>query len=124
MIPLTFVGAESSLIPSLIARLSTSPLNHAQSISKSFIISADMGHAVHPNYSKKHEDGHRPKINEGVVIKTNAKQRYATDAVGTFLVRQLIAKKGGKVQDFEIRNDMPCGSTVGRKCIVDVIVHS
>jgi hypothetical protein len=40
------------------------------------------------------------------VIKTNAKQRYASDAIGTFVVKQLIEKKGGKVQEFEVRNDM------------------
>lgn len=45
-------------------------------------------------------------MNGGVVIKTNAKQRYATDAVTTFIVKQLVAKRGGKVQEFEVRNDM------------------
>jgi len=52
-------------------------------------------------------------MNGGIVIKTNAKQRYASDAAGTFLVKQLVERKGGKVQEFEVRNDMPCGSTVG-----------
>ena len=45
-------------------------------------------------------------MNGGVVIKTNAKQRYASDAIGTFIVKQLIEAKGGKVQEFEVRNDM------------------
>ena len=45
-------------------------------------------------------------MNEGIVIKTNAKQRYATDAIGTFLVKKLVESKGGKVQEFEVRNDM------------------
>jgi hypothetical protein len=65
-----------------------------------------MGHAVHPNYTSKHQDDHKPSMNGGVVIKTNAKQRYATDAVTSFLVKQLIERKGGKVQEFEVRNDM------------------
>jgi len=106
-------GAESSLIPSLLQRLSPTPALFAQSIAKSLLISADMGHAVHPNYSSKHEDNHRPRMNGGIVVKTNAKQRYASDAVGTFLVKKLLDKKGGKVQEFEVRNDMACGSTVG-----------
>ncbi|OJT10211.1 Aspartyl aminopeptidase [Trametes pubescens] len=106
-------GAESSLIPSLLQRLSPSPAAYAQSIARSFLISADMGHAVHPNYTSKHEDNHTPHINEGVVIKTNAKQRYASDAIGSFIVKKLIEKKGGKVQEYEVRNDMACGSTVG-----------
>ncbi|KAG9104731.1 hypothetical protein FRC06_011625 [Ceratobasidium sp. 370] len=106
-------GAESSLLPSLFQRLSPSPAAHAQSIAQSFLVSADMGHAVHPNYTSSHEEVHRPEINGGLVLKTNAKQRYATDAIGTFLIRKLVEKKGGRIQEFEVRNDMACGSTVG-----------
>jgi aspartyl aminopeptidase len=90
-----------------------------------------MGHAIHPNYKSKHEELHRPKMNGGIIIKTNAKQRYASDAVTSFIVKQLVERKGGKVQEFEVRNDMytlsssffhiklinhsyrACGSTVG-----------
>ncbi|KAJ7499021.1 aspartyl aminopeptidase [Mycena latifolia] len=93
-------GAESSLLPSLINRLSPSASANAQSISKSFLVSADMGHALHPNFTSKHEDNHKPSMNGGVVIKTNAKQRYASDAVTSFM-------------EYEVRNDMACGSTVG-----------
>lgn len=122
-------GAESSLIPSLLQRLSPTPGLYSQSIARSFLVSADMGHAVHPNYSSKHQDNHRPVINGGMVIKTNAKQRYATDAVSTFLFKKIVERKGGNVQEFEVRNDMwvsfehlcpsvpklsrSCGSTVG-----------
>ncbi|KAJ7744544.1 aspartyl aminopeptidase [Mycena maculata] len=106
-------GAESSLLPSLISRLSPIASAYSQSIAKSFLVSADMGHAIHPNYTSKHEDNHKPAMNGGVVIKTNAKQRYASDAVTTFIVKQLIERKGGKVQEYEVRNDMACGSTVG-----------
>jgi len=106
-------GAASSLIPTLLNRLSPTPAALAQSIARSFLISADMGHALHPNYAGKHEDNHKPIMNEGIVIKTNAKQRYASDAVTSFVVKRLVEKKGGKVQEFEVRNDIPCGSTVG-----------
>ncbi|KAG9317570.1 peptidase M18 [Chiua virens] len=106
-------GAESSLIPSLLERLSPTPALHSQSVARSFLVSADMGHAVHPNYASKHEENHRPQINGGIVVKTNAKQRYASDAIGTFLFKKVVERKGGKVQEFEVRNDMPCGSTVG-----------
>jgi len=74
-----------------------------------------MSHGVHPNYASKHQDEHKPKLNGGVVIKLNAKQRYATDVTGAFLIRQLAALKKRTCQDFEIRNDIPCGSTVGRE---------
>jgi aspartyl aminopeptidase len=45
-------------------------------------------------------------MNEGIIIKTNAKQRYASDAITSFIVKQLVERKGGKVQEFEVRNDM------------------
>ncbi|KAF8842253.1 peptidase M18, aminopeptidase I [Paxillus ammoniavirescens] len=106
-------GAESSLIPSLLQRLSPTPALHSQSVARSFLVSADMGHAVHPNYASKHEENHRPHINGGMIIKTNAKQKYASDAIGTFLFKKLVELKGGKVQEFEVRNDIACGSTVG-----------
>jgi aspartyl aminopeptidase len=106
-------GADSNLLPSLLNRLSPTPGALAQSIAKSLLVSADMGHAVHPNYTSKHEDNHKPSMNGGVVIKTNAKQRYASDAITSFMVKQLIERKGGKVQEYEVRNDMACGSTVG-----------
>ncbi|OAX43872.1 peptidase M18, aminopeptidase I [Rhizopogon vinicolor AM-OR11-026] len=106
-------GAESSLIPSLLQRLSPTPILHSRSVAQSFLISADMGHAVHPNYTSKHEDNHKPVMNGGIVIKTNAKQRYASDAIGSFMVKKLVERKGGRVQEYEVRNDMACGSTVG-----------
>jgi aspartyl aminopeptidase len=99
-------GAESSLIPSLLNRLSPTPASLSQSISRSFLISADMAHALHPNYTSKHEEHHKPIINGGIAIKTNAKQRYATDSISSFIVKQLVERKGGKVQDFVARNDM------------------
>jgi len=99
-------GAESSLIPTLLNRLSPTPASLGQSISRSFLISADMAHALHPNYTSKHEEKHRPIINGGIAIKNNAKQRYATDAISAFIVKQLVQRKGGKVQEFAARNDM------------------
>jgi aspartyl aminopeptidase len=99
-------GAESSLIPSLLHRLSPTASTVAQSIAKSFLISADMGHAVHPSYLQKHEENHRPVMNGGIVLKTNAKQRYTTDSISAFLIKMLVERKGGMVQEYEVRNDM------------------
>ncbi|KAF8605288.1 aspartyl aminopeptidase [Ceratobasidium sp. AG-I] len=106
-------GAESSLLPTLFQRLSPDPAAHAQSIAQSFLVSADMGHGIHPSFTSSHEEVHRPELNGGLVVKTNAKQRYATDAISTFLIRRLLENCGGRVQEFEVRNDMACGSTVG-----------
>lgn len=83
-----------------------------RAMTKSMLISADMAHALHPNYPEKHEDLHRPMMNKGVVVKENANQRYATTSITTNILRQIAAKANVPLQEFVVRNDSPCGSTV------------
>jgi aspartyl aminopeptidase len=83
------------------------------SISRSLVLSVDQAHAIHPNYASKHEKGHSPQLNEGIVIKTNSNQRYATNGITGFIVRELGRRCGVPVQEFAVRNDCPCGSTIG-----------
>jgi len=80
---------------------------------RSFLMSADSAHAVHPNYAEKHQAAHAPKLNKGTVIKTNDNQRYATNGESGFIVRELARRAGIAVQEFMVKNDCPCGSTIG-----------
>ncbi|MEE9393895.1 MAG: M18 family aminopeptidase [Planctomycetota bacterium] len=80
---------------------------------KTFHLSADMAHAVHPNYAAKHDPHHKPAINQGPCIKYNANARYATEADSAAFFKRLAAEAGVPVQEFVMRTDMPCGSTIG-----------
>jgi aspartyl aminopeptidase len=79
----------------------------------SLLLSADMAHAVHPNYLDKHDELHRPLLGRGPVIKSNANQSYATDAVSAKALYDAAARADIVLQRFSTRNDMPCGSTIG-----------
>jgi aspartyl aminopeptidase len=105
-------GADSNLLVSVLARLNQH--KHVESsMRKSFLVSADMAHACHPNYSSVHEDNHRPMMNKGLVFKENANQRYATNAASAFILNEIAKRNQIEVQDFCVRNDAMCGSTVG-----------
>jgi len=77
------------------------------------MVSADNAHAIHPNFSSKHDENHAPKINEGVVIKVNANQRYASNAPSMAKFIVAAQKAGVNLQKFVTRSDMGCGSTIG-----------
>lgn len=86
---------------------------YSRSIAKSYIISSDMAHAVHPNYVDKHQEKHRPMMHEGCVLKINANQRYATNSVTSFLIKEIASRHNIPLQEFVVSNDMACGSTIG-----------
>lgn len=84
-----------------------------RALARSRLVSADMAHAVHPNYAEQHEPGHRPSLGGGPVIKLNANQAYATDARSGAWFTVCCAEVGVPVQHFVSRADLPCGSTIG-----------
>lgn len=139
-------GAASNLLPAVLRRLSVLPAHHdtasdnsyvkvpreaeldistayEQTLSTSFLVSADMAHSVNPNYASKYESDHRPQMNKGTVIKVNANQCYATNSPGIVLLQE-VARRAKPSQDsttsagvplqlFVVRNDSSCGSTIG-----------
>ena len=87
---------------------------YARSVARSMVLSVDQAHAIHPNYASKHEKGHAPKMNDGMVIKRNSNQRYATTGITGLIIREIARKAELKpVQEFVVRNDCGCGSTIG-----------
>ncbi len=111
-------GAAGTLLSEAIERIVAGvkggePQGGARALAQSVLISADMAHAVHPNYADLHEPGHRPVIGGGPVIKHNANQAYASEAGTVALFSSLCAEAGVAPQHFVSRSDLACGSTIG-----------
>jgi aspartyl aminopeptidase len=110
-------GAQSPILPALIERLVLATGggrdDYFAALARSICASADMAHAVHPNYPDRHEARHRPVLNGGPVIKFNSQQRYATCARSAALFDEICRSVSVPVQRYTNRTDLPCGSTIG-----------
>lgn len=86
---------------------------YRRAVSESFLVSCDNAHAVHPNHPEFSDRNHSVYMNGGIVIKYNASQKYATDAVSSALFRLICGEAGIPVQLYANRADMAGGSTLG-----------
>lgn len=109
----TLSGAGGSFAEDILQRIYPDLQTRQIVKNKSFLISMDNAHAVHPNYSESSDPNHKILLNGGVVIKNNANHRYATDSITSSLFTILCDEAGVPVQEFVMRSDMPCGSTIG-----------
>jgi aspartyl aminopeptidase len=112
----TAEGAASAWLHHLLERIEGSHPGSGglpRALASSLFLSMDMAHAVHPNHPGRHDRNDRPRLLGGPVIKTNASRRYATDAATAAFFRTLCAKEKVPCQDFAMRADLRCGSTIG-----------
>lgn len=106
-------GAAGPFLESFLQRILPDSSDYHRAINASMMISADNAHAIHPNFSDKHDAEHGPLINQGPVIKINANQRYASNSETQAIFRHLCEQNNIPVQSFVVRSDMACGSTIG-----------
>lgn len=110
-------GAESPLLRDLLQRI-TRALGEpddalSRAVASSYFVSADMAHAVHPNFADRHDPEHAPHLGAGPVIKWNVNQRYATDGETAAMFERCCRDVEIAPQRFVTRTDLPCGSTIG-----------
>lgn len=110
-------GADSTFLYDTLVRinecLGLSYEEYLRALAKSFMLSADNAHAVHPNHKEVADPVNRPYMNEGIVIKHSANQKYCTDGVSAAVFKDLCREAGVPFQTFTNRSDMLGGSTLG-----------
>jgi aspartyl aminopeptidase len=113
----TAIGAGSPFLPQTIERICLS-ISHGREeyfklLQNGLCVSVDMSHALHPNYSDKHEPRHQLLMDQGIIIKTNAQYRYASDARSISAMIDLCERNKIPFQKYVGRGDIPAGSTIG-----------
>lgn len=107
-------GAASTILSDTLARISEAlGLDLRQELSRSFLVSADNAHAIHPNHPEYADPKNAPVLGGGVVLKFNAAQRYTTDGISAAIFRKVCRKADVPVQTFFNRADLMGGSTLG-----------
>jgi len=106
-------GALSNFASQVLRRIAGDTEKRAICLSRSFFLSLDNAHASHPNFQDKTDPDHPVVLNKGPVIKHNSARRYCSHGQSSALFRLICSEVGVETQDFVMRSDMPCGSTIG-----------
>jgi aminopeptidase I len=113
-------GARGNLLPSTIERICEAFAGSkcganvlAQTYANSFLVSADVSHAVNPNFLNAYLENHSPRLNIGVAIQADPNGHTTTDSISTAFLQRIADKCDSKLQVFQIRNDSRSGGTVG-----------
>ena len=120
---LTYQGADSNFFLMHLKRIFSQSLNitktpfsedlYLRFMAKSYVISADLAHAYNPNYSEKFQPQHQNKTQQGVVLKINVNGRYSTESENAAVFKELGKLCNVPIQEFIVRQDSPCGTTIG-----------
>ncbi len=110
-------GADGSFLPDVLERISlcleSDVEGYKQALANSFLISADMAHAYHPNFASAYEPNHKVLVNSGPVIKVNANHRYTSETVSEAMFIRYCEQADVPWQKYTHRTNIPCGSTIG-----------
>ena len=121
-------GAASTFLKDTLSRINDNMgrtrEEYKMALASSFMISADNAHALHPNHAEKTDSTNKPFMNEGIVIKHSANQKYTTDAVSAAIFKALCEKINVPYQSFVNRSDMSGGSTLGNISSTQVAINS
>ena len=119
-------GADSTFLPDVLIRmkesLELSESEYRKKLAGSFLLSADNAHGVHPNHPEKADPTNKPVLNGGVVLKSQANQRYTTDAASSAYVKQLCEKNNIPYQTYANHSDIVGGSTLGNIAITHLSI--
>ena len=120
---MTYQGADSNFFLMHLKRIFSQSLNitktpfsedlYLRFMAKSYVISADLAHAYNPNYSEKFQSQHQNKVQQGVVLKINCNGRYSTESENAAVFKELGKLCNVPIQEFIVRQDSPCGTTIG-----------
>ncbi len=120
---MTYQGADSNFFLMHLKRIFSQSLNitktpysedlYMRFMAKSYVISADLAHAYNPNYSEKFQSEHKNLMQQGVVLKINVNGRYSTESENAAVFKELGKLCNVPIQEFIVRQDSPCGTTIG-----------